>query len=145
MRPGSYLRILIVLMLVTNVNPVTAQQVVFKKMLPDANLPNLTAITQDPKGIMWLTTVTELVRYDGYSITSYRHDALNQNSLGGIRLECIYADKDGIIWIGLFGNGLDRFDPSTGIFTHYRHNPKDPSSIAHDIVTCLLEDKDHNI
>ena len=99
----------------------------------------LTGITQDTKGYMWFVG-TGLYRYDGYNTKKYLNDPFNPNSLGSNQLECIYADKNGIIWIGTQGYGLDRFDPSTGIFTHYRHNPADPSSIIHNKVTALLQD-----
>ena len=60
---------------------------------------------------------------------AYKNDPLNLQSLGSNIIESICADKDGIIWVGTKGYGLDRFDPATGIFTHFRHNPQDPQSI----------------
>jgi ligand-binding sensor domain-containing protein len=68
----------------------------------------------------------------------------NPNSLAGLRVECVYADKKGIIWVGFIGAGLDSFDPENGSFTHYRHNPKDSTTLAHDMVTDLFEDKQGN-
>ena len=44
------------------------------------------------------------------------------------------------IWIGFTGSGLDRFDPTTGTFTHFRHQANDTGSIASDIVSALLID-----
>ncbi|MEP6949011.1 MAG: two-component regulator propeller domain-containing protein [Ginsengibacter sp.] len=121
-----------------------AQQVTFRNMFPNESFNSVANITQDPKGNIWFTTRSGLTTYNGYSLNYYRHDPKNPNSLAGLRAECVYADKEGIIWIGFVGDGLDKFDPSTGIFTHYRHNPKDSSSIGHDIVIALLEDKDGN-
>ncbi|MEP7143457.1 MAG: two-component regulator propeller domain-containing protein, partial [Ferruginibacter sp.] len=121
-----------------------AQQIAFKNMFPTESFNSVANITQDPKGNIWFTTRSGLTTYNGYSLNYYRHDPKNPNSLAGLRAECVYADKEGIIWIGFVGDGLDKFDPSTGIFTHYRHNPNDSSSIGHDIVIALLEDKDGN-
>ena len=39
------------------------------------------------------------------------------------------------------GAGLDRLDPVTGIFTHFRHDAKDPASLGNDTVTVILIDK----
>ena len=50
-------------------------------------------------------------------------------------------NKNGIIWFGTFGSGLDRFDPVTGIFTHFHHDANDPNSISDDTVTAILRDK----
>jgi ligand-binding sensor domain-containing protein len=41
--------------------------------------------------------------------------------------------------------GLDRYDPVTGTFTHYRHKPDDLNSIANDTVTSVLVDHLGNI
>ena len=43
------------------------------------------------------------------------------------------------------GAGLDRLDPQTGVFTHYRYQPGNPASLSNDSVTALLEDRDGNI
>ena len=49
----------------------------------------ITAITQDPKGYMWFSgqNSNSLYRYDGYHMISFKHDTLNENSLGGLDLE----------------------------------------------------------
>ena len=94
-------------------NKVQQQRVQFKNMFPDEGLEWVTNITQDIKGNMWFISAAGLVSYNGYSTEFYTHDQLNPNSLGGTRPECVYADKEGIIWIGFMGDGLDRLDPET--------------------------------
>ena len=102
----------------------------------------VTGITQDPQGYMWFSDQSQtcITRFDGYRMTSFRHDPSNQNSLGGTYPECIQADSSGVIWVGFYGMGLDRFDPATGTFTHYRHRPDDPYSLSNDSVTAILVD-----
>ena len=96
----------------------SAQQVIFRNMFPNEDLRWVTNITQDPKGAMWFISGSGLVNYDGYTSTYYKHDPKNPNSLAGLRVECVYADKKGIIWVGFIGAGLDSFDPENGSFTH---------------------------
>ena len=36
---------------------------------------------------------------------------------------------------------LDRLDPETGVFTHFRHEPADPTSISSDLISAILEDR----
>ena len=84
-------------------------------------------------------------RYDGYSYKSYFNDPLDTSSLAFNRIESIYADRKGIIWVGTNGGGLDRLDPETGIFTHFRHNPTNPTSLSNDTITVILEDRDGKI
>ncbi len=101
----------------------------------------ISGITQDAQGYIWFTNSgTGLNRYDGYEITTYRHDPGNSNSVGLDRLECLQADTNDILWIGTFGAGLDRFNVSSGIFTHFRHNPKNAKSIISDTVFVIKKD-----
>jgi ligand-binding sensor domain-containing protein len=53
------------------------------------------------------------------------------------------VDSSNMIWIGT--SGLDRYDPATGTFTHFTHDPKNSYSIASDIVMALLEDHSGNL
>lgn len=39
-------------------------------------------------------------------------------------------------------NGLDLFDPATGRFTHYQHNPADPASLGGNQIVCLYQDNE---
>ncbi len=107
------------------------------------SLGKINGITQDTKGYMWFADQDKkcITRYDGYKMISYSNDSLNPNSLGGTYPECILADSSGIIWIGFLGTGLDRFDPETGSFTHFRNIKNDPSSLSSDNVLQILMDR----
>jgi len=43
--------------------------------------------------------------------------------------------------VGTGGGGLDLLDRAHGTFTHFRHDPGDPSSLSHDDVRTIYEDK----
>ncbi|PRY14303.1 two component regulator with propeller domain [Pontibacter ummariensis] len=105
----------------------------------------IAGITQDKQGFLWIATHSGLYRYDGYQQITYIHNRYDKNSLADNRLECVLADRNGVIWIGVWATGLDRFDPKTGEFTHFRHNPEDPKSLSDDVVTALLEDREGNL
>jgi signal transduction histidine kinase/ligand-binding sensor domain-containing protein len=121
-----------------------AQEITFNKILPPDGRPfeHVTGMVQDSQGFMWLATKRGLFRYDGYQMTSYKNNPLDINSLATNALEVITVDLNGIIWIGTQGFGLDRYDPFTGIFTHFRHHDNDPSSLSSDYVGALLVDRD---
>ena len=49
-------------------------------------------------------------------------------------------DRDGMLWLAT-RNGLDRLDPASGRFTHYRNDPNDPHSLTSNDVRFVLEDR----
>lgn len=102
----------------------------------------ITGMTRDKYGAMWFTDQTYrcITKYDGNLITRYQSDPRNANSPAGTYPECILADSAGFIWIGYFGTGLDRFDPRTNTFTHFRSTPGDPQSLVGDTISNLLID-----
>ena len=46
----------------------------------------------------------------------YEPNADNPDAIVGGRLEEMFIDKDGYIWISTLDKGLERFDPETEIF-----------------------------
>ncbi len=98
------------------------------------------SILQDRRGFMWFGTVDGLNQYDGYGFNVHKPDPDNADSLGSTFLRAIIEDHDGIMWIGTNGQGLDKFDPLTGRFTHYRNNPHEPGSLSFDYVWEVYED-----
>jgi streptogramin lyase len=44
------------------------------------------------------------------------------------------------MWIGTNYGGLDKFDPTTERFIHYRHDPNNPNSISGDSVESIARD-----
>ncbi|MBD0283968.1 MAG: SMP-30/gluconolactonase/LRE family protein [Flavisolibacter sp.] len=119
-----------------------AQSVSFKQIpAPEGSTFGVvTGITQDPEGFMWFATSRGLHRYDGYRMVSYRNDPLNPRSLATNHIECVYADEKGLIWVGTFGAGLYRLDPSNGDWINYRHNPQSSTSLSNDTVTVVMKD-----
>ncbi len=104
-------------------------------------------MTQDPYGYMWFAAQGAkcIYRYDGIRYRIFRHDDNNPNSLGGVDIGSVYADNTGMIWIGM-GEGLDKYNPATGIFKHYRHIPNDSTSLISGLdVTPVLKDRQGRI
>src|SRR5258705_3101446 len=82
----------------------------------------ITGMTQDAQGYLWFATGNGLYKYNGYQYSFFHNEPLNPNSPAADNIQCVAADKAGYIWLGTSQSGLDRFDPATGIFTHFRHN-----------------------
>ncbi len=106
------------------------------------SLGKINAITQDKYGFMWFSDQTNrcIVQYDGSYMTRYENNPDDPNTLGGHYPECLFADSSGIIWIGFGGSGMDRFDPATGTFKHFRHDTSKANSLSSDWVWAILVD-----
>ncbi|MEP7321527.1 MAG: two-component regulator propeller domain-containing protein [Saprospiraceae bacterium] len=108
----------------------------------DRTFTNIVGMCQDNKGFLWLAdNYNGLLRYDGSNLISYKSNPRNPNSLSSDKLECLCTGLKGNIWIGTYQNGLDRFEPETETFTHFRHNNADPSSLCGNMIGALLEDQ----
>ena len=102
----------------------------------------VTAVYEDRAGFIWIGSRAGLFLYDGYSFTSFEHDASDPSSLSGNEIRAIYEDSRGTLWIGTNTGGLNRFDRTTWAFEQFRHDPGDATSLSHDSVYTILEDKD---
>ena len=59
-------------------------------------------------------------------------------TLNESNVRAIHVDRSGVVWLGTYGSGLNRFEPGSGKFQYYRHDPKDPRSVDRDMIFCHL-------
>ena len=97
-------------------------------------------IVQDQQGFLWIATGDGLNKYDGYGFTVYRNRPGDSTSVSYNWIQRVFIDRQGTLWAGTFGGGLNRFDPDTETFSHYRHDENDRRSLSQDHVTALFED-----
>lgn len=104
------------------------------------------SICKDNKGNMWLGTFSGGVSFinPDNQFVHYKHTS-SKNSLSDNKTLCFYEDSKKNIWIGTDGGGVNLFDPVTGNFTHYLHNPADKNSICGNYVLNIFEDSKHNL
>ena len=57
----------------------------------------------------------------------------------------ILKDKDGIIWAGTFGNGVNYINTKTGKGGNLRYDTKNKNSLSSDRVNCIFEDSKKNL
>ena len=101
----------------------------------------VSAILQDRKGFLWVGTDDGLNRYDGYSFKVFKPDTNNPDSLSDRSINDLLEDAQGRLWIATRLGGLNRYDPSTGKFTHYQHDKNNDQTIASNYVNTLWLDE----
>jgi serine phosphatase RsbU (regulator of sigma subunit) len=80
-----------------------------------------------------------LNRFDRETETfhAYRANPDDPNTLSNDYIFSIYEDKKGLMWVGTWGGGLNRFDRKNGSFKYY--TMKD--GLPNDAIYAVLEDK----
>jgi ligand-binding sensor domain-containing protein/signal transduction histidine kinase len=90
-------------------------------------------IVQDDRGFTWFGTQYGIDRYDGYEFKVFVHEAGRVNSLAGAYVYSLFKDRSGMLWIGC-NRVLDRFDPRTETFTHYRVETDELANLGSTVV-----------
>jgi ligand-binding sensor domain-containing protein/signal transduction histidine kinase/DNA-binding response OmpR family regulator len=87
--------------------------VAFNSVSSLSGLPQNTGrvIMQDMDGFVWIGTEDGLVRFDGYSMLSFRKHYNDTASLSDNYISSLAEDSDGNIWVGTMGGGLNVIDP----------------------------------
>ena len=100
------------------------------------------SINEDHKGNIWVGTQDGLNQIDLLKnrVTRFQYSP-NKKSIPFNLIKYVYPDKDGILWLGTWGSGMIRFDPSTMSSKVFHHNLEDRSSISDDVVFYINEDK----
>lgn len=111
------------------------------------------SIFKDREHNIWLATfgggLNKLsfadIQSDRFSFKRYRHNANDPFSISDNRAYTIFQDGSGILWIGTFGGGLNKFDPRTERFISYKNIFGDESSISDNRVMTIYEDTIQNL
>lgn len=79
---------------------------------------NVRGLLRDRRGHIWVATLDGLNRIDPASDTvrHWRFGQGMQGSLASSRVQALVEDRDGLIWIGTWLNGVNLFNPKTETF-----------------------------
>lgn len=120
----------------------------FQKDSFSLHYPTVVSINEDISGNLWIGTVEGISRFDKRAETFRRylhnpHDTATISTNGPINT--IYRDKEGTLWIGTGGGGMNVLAPGNergekATFTRYLHNPEERKSIPDNDITAFCED-----
>jgi signal transduction histidine kinase/ligand-binding sensor domain-containing protein len=102
----------------------------FRRLSTEAGLSQtrVEQIVQDDQGFMWFGTQFGLNRYDGNAFKVFTPNPASTNSISGGYIYSLFKDRSNMLWIGC-NQFVDRFDPTTERFTHYRLDSKDSDGV----------------
>lgn len=107
--------------LAMNLLPVKAQQLCsFTHYSTEDGLSQNTVmnILQDRKGNMWFSTWDGLNKFDGYTFKVYKAKPGNKVELVNNRMDYMYEDAYGCLWLQAYDDRAFRFNPQTEVFEH---------------------------
>jgi len=119
----------------------------FRYMLPQKGNPNslstncIKALLDDGKNNLWIGTFLggiDVLNLKTGAFKHYTNNPADPSSLSDNRVWSFLRDSNNDIWVGT-SVGLDKFDPATGSFTHFRN------LVDGQQVNWLAEDSDHTI
>jgi signal transduction histidine kinase/ligand-binding sensor domain-containing protein/DNA-binding response OmpR family regulator len=97
-------------------------------------------VFRDRDGVIWAVTENFLVRLADPERGRFERFAYKERET--VRLwvfPSTLQDSSGALWLGS-DQGLARFDPKTRSFRHYRHDPRQPTSLSHDAIRWIQPD-----
>jgi len=100
------------------------------------------SLYEDDSGFIWIGTgqgkILNRLDPDTGKVDRFAHD---EKIIGKSICGAIVPAGDGTFWLSSWGGSLRNFDPVTGTFTFYRHDPENPHSIPSNTVGYLATDK----
>jgi ligand-binding sensor domain-containing protein/signal transduction histidine kinase/AraC-like DNA-binding protein len=124
-------------------NPKTGK---IKRFKSDPNDPktlsdnSVYSIDEDRQGRVWVSTIAGLNRYDDERDCFIR---IKGKNLDKSCIYQVYQDKDQVVWIATYDNGLIRMDKN-GKLSQYAYSTN-PNSISSNKVICMLDDDEGNL
>ncbi len=135
----------------------------FQRYFHDPNDPGslsdnlVSSILEDEKGNLWIGTgaMGQYARKGGLnrfippnkekgeskgSFEKHFHDPNNPHSLSDNVIRTIYKDRQGILWIATYGNGINRIARQTKQFTHFFNASNNPNDLTNNNIWSLFED-----
>ena len=102
----------------------------------------VTAVEEDKNGDLWIGTNNDGLIH--WKINTgepqlFVREVSDANSLSSDAVSCLLRTRDGKLWIGTLGGGLDCYD--NGRFTHYKNMVKNSKSLTDNNIVALAEDK----
>lgn len=102
-------------------------------------------IYQDREGILWIGTKgggeLNFLYLGSLSFTTFSSNPDKSNGLSDENIAGIHEDQQGNIWVGSKG-GLNSYDPDTGHWQNYLHDPVDPGSVSSNNIGDVYVDDD---
>jgi signal transduction histidine kinase/ligand-binding sensor domain-containing protein/CheY-like chemotaxis protein len=100
------------------------------------------------KDQLWIGMLNSLDLFDIKKgiFTHYVNDPANERTLKNpSNVTSLFYDKAGILWVGTYQGGINKYDKNLNYFDVYRYNHDNPASLGSNAVTSFAETKEGDI
>jgi signal transduction histidine kinase/ligand-binding sensor domain-containing protein/DNA-binding response OmpR family regulator len=87
----------------------------------------------DKEGFVWSASATGLQQFDGFNFVNYLYNS-DESSISYNFISTLYEDRNGNIWIGTLGKGLNIYNKVRGIFYHLKNESDNESFLTSNII-----------
>jgi len=104
-------------------------------------------LTFDDLGYLWVGTDKGLELFDieNNNFIHFRHDPQNPSSISDDGIWAVHKGKDGVIWVGTLGGGLNKIINHGTVFSLYKEDPTLDNSLSDNEVQIIYEDSNRII
>lgn len=95
---------------------------------------------QDSTGFLWFGTQSGLNRFDGYEFEVFKHNPFDSNSITNDWVQVMVETEPGVLWLGTWSEGLNRFDTVNQKITRYTYTPGNKKGLIHNSIRALHAD-----
>lgn len=99
------------------------------------------SIYKDRDGNIYIGTIRGLNIYNPSQDNFKRIKDIGDNTY----VYDIIQDSYGYLWFATYGTGVYKYDPHACVWTQYRNNPSDSTSLCHDKIISLLLDSNNRL
>ncbi|MGB5530362.1 MAG: two-component regulator propeller domain-containing protein, partial [Ignavibacteriaceae bacterium] len=97
---------------------------------------------QDSNGFLWVGSQEGLARYDGYNLKFYTNIPFDSTSISNNWVPVIKEDKNGNLWVGTWGGGLNCFNQRTEKFTRFLQETNNSNTITCKNISSIIVNDD---
>jgi len=105
---------------------------------------NVSCITKDQDGFVWIGTGDGLNRFDGYSFVHFSHSDDDSASLSNDVIRNLLLDSKGRLWVGTY-HGLNLYDRESETFRNFLMSSTNENTISQNTILSLIEDRSHHL
>jgi len=115
-----------------------------------SSIQNIQDIIIDDENSIWVGSYAGLHHFEAGDRSvaprleaTYSHDLRNPRSLSKNLIVSLFKDRTGIIWIGINGGGVNKFDPDRKAFNHF--GKLSQTNSGYEKIRSVLEDSKNNL